>query len=317
MTCRICSSSSHHTPYLFRERMFGLGDEFQYFQCSNCGCLQIASPPANLSRYYPENYYSFFAKPLPQRGLKSYFATKRDVWSTTGKGTIGRLISWMVPAGLEAISLAAVPAEKAMSILDVGCGSGSLLSLLWRAGFKRLLGIDPFVPNDFEILPGLSVRKTTLDRVSGQFDLIMMHHVFEHLPDGGETLQLCRQRLRPAGKILLRFPTAQSEGWKSYRENWVGVDAPRHLFLHTKSSFEMLAETAGLKVEKWFCDSSANYYWLSELLVRNIPLCDPAGAAVAPQNYFSQGEMRSFQRRAKQANAVGLGDQVVAVLTAR
>jgi len=39
--------------------MLGLPDQFEYFECAHCGCLQIKKIPADLSKYYPEQYHSF------------------------------------------------------------------------------------------------------------------------------------------------------------------------------------------------------------------------------------------------------------------
>lgn len=294
--------------------MFGWKDEFQYFQCANCGCLQIASPPADLGRFYPENYSGYQGRPLPQRGLRSRIASVRDLWAATGRGFLGALINKVTPARSDTLSLANVPAKKSMRILDVGCGSGSLLSILHRAGFKHLVGIDPLFPADAEILEGLNVRRLELDSVSESFDLIMLHHVFEHLPDGLKSLRLCRERLLPRGKILLRFPVADSDAWERYRENWVQLDCPRHLFLHTRHSFETLASAAGLTVKKWLCDSSAFQFWGSELFLRGLPLHTTDGASVLPERYFSAAEMKSFDAAAKLANLRGRGDQAVVVL---
>jgi hypothetical protein len=55
--CRICNSDGLDLPIELREAMFGTGETFQYERCSNCGCLQIAEPPADIGRYYPACYY--------------------------------------------------------------------------------------------------------------------------------------------------------------------------------------------------------------------------------------------------------------------
>ena len=57
--CKICNNTQGHQLVFAREMMFGFRDEFLYFKCPVCGCLQIADIPKNLSKYYPENYYSF------------------------------------------------------------------------------------------------------------------------------------------------------------------------------------------------------------------------------------------------------------------
>jgi 2-polyprenyl-3-methyl-5-hydroxy-6-metoxy-1,4-benzoquinol methylase len=311
-TCQICLSSARHEVYSCREKMFGWGDEFTYFQCSQCGCLQIAATPPDLGRFYPPDYYSYHLQPLPQHGWKSRLAAARDFSKATGTGIRGRLLNLLVPARPDLASLAEVPARKEMRIIDVGCGRGQLLSILHRAGFNHLSGVDPYLSEDIEVLPGLYVRKQSLEQVSGPFDLIILNHVFEHVESGRQMLQTCRQRLSAQGKILLRIPTPESDAWEHYRENWVQLDAPRHLFLHTRASLQLLAEPLGLKIDKWVCDSTDFQYWASEAYRKGDPL-----NGAKPENYFSKAEMKIFAEKAKVANARQRGDQVTAVLSVR
>jgi hypothetical protein len=44
--CRIGAAPGPHPVYTGREMMFGLGDSFEYLQCTRCGCLQIAVVPS-------------------------------------------------------------------------------------------------------------------------------------------------------------------------------------------------------------------------------------------------------------------------------
>ena len=57
--CRICKNSEGNRDITLREKMFGTGEPFAYFQCAACGCLQIARIPDNLADYYGDGYYSF------------------------------------------------------------------------------------------------------------------------------------------------------------------------------------------------------------------------------------------------------------------
>jgi SAM-dependent methyltransferase len=314
--CRICDHRGEAQGYVCKERMFGWGDEFPYFQCQRCSCLQIASLPSDLGRFYPANYQSYRHQSVPQHGWKSYLAGLRDRVAATSTGLAGKFVRRFGSDRSDLNALAQVPARREMRILDVGCGGGQLLAVLRRAGFRNLAGIDPFLPGDVEVLPGLIVRKQSLDQVEGEFDLIMLHHVFEHLPSGQEILGFCRQRLSREGKVLLRFPVADSDAWEEYRECWVQLDAPRHLFLHTRSSFQLLAGKAGLKIEKWFCDSSAFQFQGSELYRKGQPLFDRTGAATRVETFFTSQEMDAFADRARKLNAAGRGDQVVAILSA-
>ena len=310
--CRICLSSARHDVYNCREKMFGWGDVFIYFQCSKCGCLQIAATPSDLGRFYPPIYYSYHLQPLPQHGWKSRLAATRDFSKATGTGIVGKLLNVLVPARTDLASLAEVPARPEMHILDVGCGRGQLLSILHRAGFVYLSGIDPYLPEDIEVLPGLHVRKQSLEQVAGQFDLIILNHVFEHAESGRQMLNVCRQKLNAHGKILLRIPTPESEAWEHYRENWVQLDAPRHLFLHTRASLQLLAGQTGLKIEKWVCDSTEFQFWASELYRKGLSL-----NGTSPESFFSKAEMQSFGKKAKAANARQRGDQATVILSVR
>jgi hypothetical protein len=76
----------------------------------------------------------------------------------------------------------------------------------------------------------------------------------------------------------------------------------------------LLAKNAGLKIEKWFCDSTSFQFWGSELYQRNQPLFGAEGIAATPENNFSKTEMKSFAERTESANARQRGDQVIVIL---
>lgn len=254
------------------------------------------------------------AQPRPQRGLKSWLAARRDFAAATGGGILGGALRNLVEARPEILSLGRVPARKEMRILDVGCGRGELLSILHRAGVGELAGIDPYLPADVEVVPGLWVRKLALEQLSGEYDLIMLHHVFEHVEAGRELLAGARARLSAEGKILLRFPTPESDAWERYRENWVQLDAPRHLFLHTRKSLGILAAENGLVVERSWCDSGEFQFWASELYEKGLSLMDERGEMRNPEKYFTKAQMKKSKEKAERANARGRGDQLAVVL---
>lgn len=314
-TCRICGSAASHPTYELREKMFGLGDRFAYFQCVACRCLQIETLPSDWARYYPATYHSLIADPVPQKGLRSRVAGWRDRACATGNGT---WLSWLGKPKTclpHLLSLGRIPLRRDARILDVGCGRGQLLSVLHRAGFRDLTGIDPFLSADHEVVPGgVRVRKQSIESVTGSFDVVMLHHVLEHVEHQKEMLIHCRQRLAPGGKVLVRIPTVDCVVWERYRENAVQLDAPRHLFLHSYTSFDLLVCQAGLKLAFRWCDSTEFQFWGSELYRMDLPLTGSHGLPTDPFGHFSHKQMKAFANEAQRLNAANQGDQFAVVL---
>ena len=48
MICKVCGNSEDNKSFQIREMMFGYRDEFTYFECSKCGCIEIAKIPQKL-----------------------------------------------------------------------------------------------------------------------------------------------------------------------------------------------------------------------------------------------------------------------------
>ena len=72
--CIACGEAANYKEYIFKEMMFGTRDSFTYLECSNCGCLQIKQVPDDLSKYYPDNYYSLTSGKI--NFLKSFLQMK-------------------------------------------------------------------------------------------------------------------------------------------------------------------------------------------------------------------------------------------------
>src|SRR5690606_33635750 len=68
-------------------------------------------------------------------------------------------------------------------VLAVGCGEGRLLHRMASWGFMSLPGVDPFVAADTEHPDGVRILRRGLDAVRETYDLVMLHHSFEHMPD--------------------------------------------------------------------------------------------------------------------------------------
>lgn len=152
LNCRICDNVLNNKSFEAREMMFASRDVFDYFECSNCGCLNISEMPENLGKYYQNGYYSYTADNEAfsiKRCLKEYFKRTRAEFAVFNKGLFGRALFYIKPdMGLRAFSR--INVNRKMSILDVGCGSGFQLKVLKDIGFENVLGVDPFIAKDIE-----------------------------------------------------------------------------------------------------------------------------------------------------------------------
>jgi SAM-dependent methyltransferase len=289
--------------------MFGTRDAFAYFECENCGTVQVASAPADLSQYYPKTYYSYHASPVIDSPLKRLLKIARSNYVLSGKGLMGRLMEQIqsAPDILKWTKHSSLSLDS--KILDVGCGAGVFLLELHRLGFEHLQGVDPFLPNDIHYDNGVKIWKKQLSEISETFDLIMFHHSLEHITTPQSYLEIARRLLAPKGTVLIRVPVAGTFAWKHYGVNWVQLDAPRHLFLPTVKSMHLLAEQCGFEIFKTEFDSTAFQFWGSEQYLNDIPLNDPRSYWKNPaQSTFSSTDISAFEARAQILNREAQGD---------
>jgi SAM-dependent methyltransferase len=303
--CEFCGGAEWNS-HTAREMMFGLQRAFTYRECRTCGVLRLADAPTDMAAYYPETYYSLQFEVRPTGAIRQLFYRAHLAWP--------RLMRNLYPCGAPLAGFAAVRRKKCCKVLDVGSGTGELVGALRDVGIDAL-GIDPYIPADVHDHNGVRVRRCDLQMQGasgGAWDIIMFHHSLEHMPDHVEVLRCVKGLLAADGVCLVRMPVA-GWTWRQYRTDWVQLDAPRHLIVHTQESFRLAAHRAGMNVTKVIFDSRDFQFWGSELYRRNIPLfCN--GSLRSGRDYFSSWQMASFRRRAKHLNRMRDGDQAVFVL---
>jgi len=306
--CQICNNATGNKPHFARDMMFGAGDEFEYFECPICGCLQINRIPENLSEYYPIDYYSFqkFAK---DSFLKSFLNRQRANYCIVGKNIIGMLLTKIYGIRNNYDLLNSIGVNYESAILDVGCGNGKRIMSMQEDGFCNLVGADPFIEDDIFYESGVKILKRYMSGIQQKFDLIILHHSFEHMPKPLSALLEVYRLLNPNRYALITIPVVSSYAWRKYGVNWVQLDAPRHLFLHTIRSIQILSSHAGFQVANVVFDSTEFQFWGSEQYLKNIPLNAENSYAVNPKkSLFSKKQIRCFRNKAVELNKKHDGD---------
>jgi SAM-dependent methyltransferase len=290
--------------------MFGWREEFEYLECARCGCLQIAAIPDKLAKYYPSDGYYSYKAPKQKRDPGWLLALRhsRTRYLLGEFSLIGMFLA-KVSKHQEHFDWLRGRATLDSRILDVGCGTGGLLLKLQREGFRSLLGADPFIQADIDYGNGVRILKRGVESLEGAYDFVMLHHAYEHVPDPAAALSGLARRLAPGGTLLVRIPVSDSHARRAYGTDWYQWDAPRHLYLHSRKSMELLAAGAGMGVTAVVHDSSGQQFSSSELYVRGVPYVEhgkyrPGNGPEA----FSQAAWDGFQARAEELNRRGEGD---------
>lgn len=295
--------------------MFGSRDEFEYFECAKCLTIQISEIPSSLQKYYPVDYYSMEAlSSNEQNQVLGFLKRQRGKYCTGSVNPVGLFVNAINRAEYYQWSKQ-IPLSLNHRILDVGCGTGRLLLKMQSDGFKYLTGVDPNIESEILYDNGVRILKTSLEEVSGKYDGVMFHHSFEHMPDPLCTMRALYKCITKDSWIVIRLPLIGGYTFRRYGVNWVGLDAPRHLFSHSLRGLQYLCNDTGFQIISYHFEPSRLVFWASELYSRDIPMI---GKEKYPESLWkdvvSSRSLRAFDRMSRSLNRMYDGDLAVIYL---
>lgn len=168
------------------------------------------------------------------------------------------------------------PADKTVSILDIGCGMGFLLLSLKNSGYSSVNGID----TDEEQVRSCKEKNLQVSLVqdsanylnnsSTKYDLITAFDVLEHIPVAEQInfLKAVNNALKGGGQLILTVPNANSV--LASRNRY--IDYTHHV-LFTEVSLDFVLYNAGfkeidIKPLDYFNPSSSIKSFIQRLLLR-------------------------------------------------
>ncbi len=231
MECRICKSND---LYLFYKQ--GSESQYEYYKCRNCRLVNLDLDSIAITEVQ-QKYVDLYKPP-------------RDYDKVKGSLNAYNFVSKHVP-------------HKG-KYMDIGCGYGSVLYFFKKFGWdtrglelsttladhvKNTLDIDVAV-SDFLVYDG----------DLGQYDLVSLRQVLEHLPDSVLAMNKISGLLNQNGYAYFEFPNINSLSHKLQRtRNKLGflkkkydpAYAPGHCNEFSKYTFEFLLKKTGFRLIRW------------------------------------------------------------------
>lgn len=181
--------------------------------------------------------------------------------------------------------------EGPASIMDIGCGSAGLLYLARREGWDvQGMELSEKAARDIYEDQGIEIIVANFleyeDPEHREFDVVVLRHVLEHLPDSLRAMRQIRRLLRPNGVALLEFPNTGSVVYRikrirknlGFRTSKFSAEwRPGHVNEFCRKSFKYLLSQTGFELVTWRTYSSRES---ANLLYRLFPVASKARVLV-------------------------------------
>ena len=159
-------------------------------------------------------------------------------------------------------------------ILDIGCGRGLFLGVMRAHGWTvKGVEFDQEAAANASVAHGIDVIETSRtgsELADGDFDVITMYHVLEHVSDPAETVRECARILKRGGLLVVAVPNILSLQASFGKRFWFHLDPPFHLHHFSEPGLTKLLEMHSFAIRRIRrFDWEYNVFsWLQTLLNR-------------------------------------------------
>ena len=241
MNCPVCLNPTTAPALTGRDVLFETTSrEFKLNACRHCDCLFINPLPDDreVASFYPTQYWWNAARPSLLKRAESVYR----------RIALRGHVAFIHSAALR------LQVRGRTRLLDVGCGSATLLGLMKARGFE-VLGVDTSAEasqvaaqeNGVRVVVG-TIGSAGLETSSA--DMVTMFHVMEHVTNPQEVLAEAHRILQPQGTLVLQVPNIDSWQFRWFGAKWYGLDIPRHVIDYSRSSIVSLLERSGFQVTR-------------------------------------------------------------------
>lgn len=219
-TCPVCFNRL--TPYIHEVTDSVTGRHFDVLKCAACGVGVTDPVPEQLQPHYTGYYGS-------RHSITASFCAKRRIALVTKMGGMG----------------------QGRRLLDVGCGEGAFLQAARERGWKAVgteLNAGPARRLGFDVFSSL---EECADQ--GPFGCVTLWHSLEHMSDPRAVFAKIRRLVADDGVVLIAVPDFEGLQSRTFRESWLHLDVPRHLYHFTATSIDrVLNQAEFVPVAHWY-----------------------------------------------------------------
>lgn len=105
--------------------------------------------------------------------------------------------------------------SKNAAVLDVGCAQGGLLDAFKEKGVNNVVGMDPSIfcvlacqQKGHKAFCDDLLTLQDCNTIGDKYDLVIMSHVLEHIPDVKKAIRNVKKLLKPDGVLYIEVPDA-------------------------------------------------------------------------------------------------------------
>ncbi len=231
-----------------RDHRQGTPGEFRVVECPSCRLCRTDPWPDDPAQWYPGEY--------PQHGGTegpTARASRRALETAARSGRrMARLLAVAIPEADTGGVL-----RPGSRVLDIGAGTGGAVRAFRDAGHEAW-GVEPSrraVGTAHERGIPWVVEGSLEDALAaagglpgGQWDLVRMSQVLEHVADPVELLRRVRGVMARGGRLVIGVPNIRSLARRLTGGSWDGLEFPRHLMHYDRDSLIWVLALGGFGV---------------------------------------------------------------------
>lgn len=224
-TCHICGCNDYKAIFQVTDKNQGVPGKWQILVCVECGLGVLYPMPGSpeIASYYLDNFYT-----SDGRRFNIFVEKFRGLVA----GLRGKALRRLMPKGGK--------------LLDFGAGSGHFGAAMAKVGWKvTSIDLATHVDDQEDTHFSMLGDRVYLDLPDASFDVVTLWYVIEHLRNPRLVLKDLKRVLKPGGILLLAQQNFESYQSRFFRECWLILDPPRHLYQFSPKNLTHLIEQEG------------------------------------------------------------------------